>query len=34
MEDIMLQGLFGNASEVDIKSLQKDLDASWLKARA
>ncbi|HNT77776.1 MAG TPA: PH domain-containing protein [Anaerolineae bacterium] len=23
----MLQGLFGNASEVDIKSLQKDLDA-------
>jgi len=27
MEDIMLQGLFGNASEVDIKSLQKDLDA-------
>ena len=23
----MLQGLFGNASEVDVKSLQKDLDA-------
>ena len=23
----MLQGLFGNASEVDIKDLQKDLDA-------
>ncbi len=23
----MLQGLFGNASEVDIKGLQKDLDA-------
>jgi len=23
----MLQGLFGNASEVDVKSLQRDLDA-------
>jgi hypothetical protein len=23
----MLQGLFGNASEVDVKALQKDLDA-------
>jgi hypothetical protein len=26
----MLQGLFGNASEVDAKSLQKDLDATLI----
>lgn len=27
----MLQGLFGNASEIDTKALQKDLDAVWQK---